>query len=199
MVERFGELCERAEPAASSWCWSSCRSSPIGTLADAVGVVEEVGHPNGAVLVDTLHLARSGGIAGRTRGVSPRLLPYLQVADAPAEPPARRGELRDEALHGRLLPGEGALPLDAALAAVPGVPLSLELRSATLMTRFPDPLERAVAGLAAAGDLIPGALHERANELQQYGAFFGTQRRSAHWCPGEIASVEHLHESMVHQ
>ena len=48
-----------------------------------------------------------------------RLLPYLQVADAPADTPGDRASLRDEALHGRLLPGEGVLPLDAVLAAVP--------------------------------------------------------------------------------
>ena len=37
------------------------------------------------------------------------------------------------------------------------------------------------------------------SELHQYGAFFGAKRRSAHWCPGEIESVEHPHKSMVHQ
>ncbi len=80
--------------------------------------------------------------------------PYLQIADAPAESPGDRASLRDEALHGRLLPGEGTLPLDAVLTAVPGVPLSLELRSATLMTRFPDPLERARAVLTATEQLL---------------------------------------------
>jgi hypothetical protein len=37
------------------------------------------------------------------------------------------------------------------------------------------------------------------SELQDYGAFFAVQRRSAHWC----AMVEQMrspsHESMVHQ
>ena len=37
------------------------------------------------------------------------------------------------------------------------------------------------------------------SELQHHGAFFGAQRRSAHWCPVEIDPVEHVHESMVHQ
>jgi len=118
----------------------------VGTLADAVAAVTEADRPNGAVLVDTLHLARSGGSPGDLTGVPTGLLPYLQIADAPAEPPGtERAALRDEALHGRLLPGEGALPLAAALAAVPDVPLSLELRSAALMAEFPDPKERARA------------------------------------------------------
>ncbi len=75
-----------------------------------------------------------------------RLLPYLQVADAPPRhPDPSVARLRDEALHGRLLPGEGELPLEAALAAVPDVPLSVELRSAALMAQYPDPVDRARA------------------------------------------------------
>ena len=86
--------------------------------------------------------------------VPARLLPYLQLADAAAEMPGDRASLREEALHGRLLPGDGTLPLGAVLAAVPGVPLSLELRSSALMTRFRDPLERARAVLAATAQLL---------------------------------------------
>jgi hypothetical protein len=54
-----------------------------------------------------------------------------------------------EALHGRLLPGEGELPLDRLLAAVPEVPISFEVRSAWLRDTFPDPVERARAVLAS--------------------------------------------------
>ena len=63
-----------------------------------------------------------------SRTIRPSLLPYLQIADAPARPPDP-AHLREEALHGRLLPGEGDLPLAETLAAVPSVPLSVELRS----------------------------------------------------------------------
>jgi sugar phosphate isomerase/epimerase len=155
VVERFGELCARAAPADVVVVLEFLPIFTVGTLADAVAIVEEVGMPNGAVLVDTLHLARSGGTPDELRSVAPRLLPYLQIADAPVDPPASSREaLRDEALHGRLQPGEGALPLDAVLAAVPDVPLSLELRSSHLMTTFPDPLARARAVLAATDALL---------------------------------------------
>ena len=144
VVQRFGELCERARPAASSSCSSSSRSSRSRTLADAVGVVEEVGQPNGAVLVDTLHLARSGDGPTTFAGV-PGAPAAVPAARRRAGRPAGRGRdaLRDEALHGRLLPGDGELPLGDVLAAVPGVPLSVELRSAALMERWPDAVERA--------------------------------------------------------
>ena len=155
VVQRFGELCERAASAGVVVVLEFLPIFTIGTLADACAVVTEVDQPNGAVLVDTLHLARSGGSPDDLRNVPAHLLPYLQVADAPAAPPATdRNALRDEALHGRLLPGEGALPLASVLAAVPGVPLSIELRSSALMTRFPDPTDRARAVRAACEPLL---------------------------------------------
>jgi sugar phosphate isomerase/epimerase len=125
----------------------------VGSLEAAVSIVEEADRPNSGVLVDTLHLSRSGGTPADLRNVPRQLIPYLQLADAPAEPPAR-DDLRDEALHGRMLPGAGALPLTEVLAAVPDVPVSLELRSRSLMSAYPDPTERARAVLAATRRLL---------------------------------------------
>ncbi|MET0579305.1 MAG: TIM barrel protein, partial [Ilumatobacteraceae bacterium] len=159
VVQRFGELCDRAAPGGVVVVLEFLPIFSVGTLADAVAVVTEAARPNGGVLVDTLHLARSGGSPDDLAVVPARLLPYLQVADAPTDPPARgREALRDEALHGRLLPGEGELPLGAALAAVPDVPLSLELRSSALMTRYPDPTERARVVRSACGRLLGEAV-----------------------------------------
>jgi sugar phosphate isomerase/epimerase len=155
VVERFGSLCGRAAATNVKLVLEFLPIFTIGTLAAAVGVVTEVGHPSGAVLVDTLHLARSGGSPDELADVPSGLLPYLQLADAPADPPSRDWrDLRDEALHGRLLPGDGALPLAATLAAVPDVPISVELRSAALMAAYPDPTERARAVFAATARLV---------------------------------------------
>lgn len=122
----------------------------IGSLATAIHVVHDVAAPNLGVLVDTLHLARSGAGPADLARHDARLFPYMQLADAPAVPadPSLAG-LRDEALHGRLLPGHGALPLRGVLAALPGVPVSIELRSRVLTEQFPDPVERARAVLSA--------------------------------------------------
>jgi sugar phosphate isomerase/epimerase len=158
VVDRFGELCRRAAPAGVVMVLEFLPIFTVGTLAAAVGVVEEVAEPNGAVLVDTLHLARSGGSPDDLRSVPARLLPYLQIADALPEPLGQdRDALRDEALHGRLLPGDGALPLESILVAVPDVPLSVELRSAALILAHPDPTDRARAVLAATTRLVEAA------------------------------------------
>jgi sugar phosphate isomerase/epimerase len=150
-IERFGALCDRAAPAGVTVVLEFLPIMAVRTLGEALSLVADAGRPNGAVLVDTLHLARSGGVPSDLGAVDPSLLPYLQVADAPSSPPdpSMQG-LVEEALHGRCLPGEGALPIAEVLAAVPGVPLSFELRSRRLREEHPDPRERASAVLAAA-------------------------------------------------
>jgi sugar phosphate isomerase/epimerase len=150
VVDRFGELCDRAAPAGVTIVLEFLPIFTIATLHDAVAVVQEANRPNGGVLVDTLHLARSGGGVEDIATVPRSLFPYVQLADATARPDdPSPASLREEALHGRLLPGEGALPLAATLAAIPSVPISVELRSRPLMERYPDPTERAKAVLAA--------------------------------------------------
>jgi sugar phosphate isomerase/epimerase len=154
VAERFGALCDRGLDAGTIVVLEFLPIFPVGSLAVAARIVEQAARPNGAVLVDTLHLARSGGRPSDLGGVPRRLLPYLQVADAPRESPSTTEALREEALHARLLPGDGGLPLAQTLAEVPGVPLSFELRSRDLMTSYPDPLDRARAVRAAGERLV---------------------------------------------
>jgi sugar phosphate isomerase/epimerase len=117
----------------------------VRTLPEALAIVMAADRPNGGILVDALHLARSGGQPDDLADVPPALLPYLQLADAPTDAP---DDLYEEAVHGRLLPGDGQLPLAALLAAVPGVPVSLELRSRALRDAY-EPQRRAEVVLAA--------------------------------------------------
>lgn len=153
-VDRFGRVCDLAAAAGMTVVLEFLPVFAVRTLADAVAVIRAAGRPNSGVLVDTLHLARSGGHPTDLADLPAPLLPYLQVADAPAAGPADVAGLLDEALHGRLLPGEGALPIGGTLAAVPGVPLSLEIRSRALRDGWPDPVERARRVLLAATALL---------------------------------------------
>ncbi len=94
----------------------------IATLGEALRVIEEIGAANVGVLVDTLHLDRSGGSPDDLADCDRARFPYLQLADAGDRRPTTPAELREEALHGRLLPGDGVLPLARTLAALPGIP-----------------------------------------------------------------------------
>ena len=150
VAERFAELCRRAAPAGMKLVLEFLPIFGIRTLDDALAAVRAAAETNSGVLVDSLHLARSGGSVDEVAAQPSGTFPYLQVADAPADPPdPSLPGLLDEAINGRSLPGQGGLPLDKLVEAVPGVPLSAELRSAKLFADYPDPLERARAVLAA--------------------------------------------------
>jgi sugar phosphate isomerase/epimerase len=154
VADRLAELCDRAAAAETRVNLEFLPIFSIGSLELALQTIYEIDRPNGGVLVDTLHLARSGGEPADLVAVPSARLPYLQIADAPWVGPDTSDGLRDEALHGRQLPGAGQLPLAEVLRAVPGVPLSFEIRSSELMARYPDPLERARAVLAAGRALL---------------------------------------------
>jgi hypothetical protein len=145
VVERFGRACDVARDADPDLVvvYEFLPAFPIGTLGQAIRIVEEAGRGNGAVLVDNLHLARSGAVPADLRAHHPHRFPYLQIADAPALEPIGHEAMLEEARHGRLWPGEGALPVEELLAAVPGVPLSFEVRSRAARSAFADAPSRA--------------------------------------------------------
>lgn len=154
VVDRLGRLAQRASGSEVALVLEFLPIFSVATLSDACSVVAEVGEANVGVLIDTLHLDRSGGSPSDLDALEPTWLPYLQVADAGPVAPVTPEALREEALHGRLLPGEGVLPIGDVLAAVPGVPLSIELRSRALNERFDDPVARARAVREACVDLL---------------------------------------------
>jgi sugar phosphate isomerase/epimerase len=128
-LERFGELCDRAAEYGLHVCLEFAIYTGVRTLAHAAHVVARSKRSNASVLIDALHFSRSGGIPAHVRSVDPSLFRYAQICDAgpdmprPDDTPA----LVREARTGRLLPGEGVLPLAELVAALPdGVPLAIE-------------------------------------------------------------------------
>ncbi|MFM8531939.1 MAG: sugar phosphate isomerase/epimerase family protein [Ilumatobacteraceae bacterium] len=142
-ADRFAELCSVAAPLGVRLACEFLPAFPLSNLAIAEAIVQNHDPEVAGILVDNLHLSRSGGVPADLARVDPRRFPYLQVADAPAELPSDFRELAREAMHGRSVPGDGALPIDELLAAVPAVPLSFEVRSRALRDGWPDPVERA--------------------------------------------------------
>jgi sugar phosphate isomerase/epimerase len=108
----------------------------------AAEIVATANVTNGGVLIDNLHLSRSGSSVEEVSGMPRELFPYLQICDASSTRPTDFGGLFDEALNGRLCPGEGSLPIGELLQVIPNVPLSFEVRSKFLRD-ITDPVERA--------------------------------------------------------
>jgi sugar phosphate isomerase/epimerase len=119
----------------------------VRSLEDACDLLTEVAPANGGVLVDALHLSRSGGSPADIARYDPALFSYYHLCDAPAEPPPPEG-LRAEARGGRLYPGEGELWLPEFVAAFPpGTPAAIEAPSSRHAAATP--VERArLAGAA---------------------------------------------------
>jgi sugar phosphate isomerase/epimerase len=150
VAARLATLAGRVEGSAVTLVLEFLPALGVRTFAQANAIVDQVAHPGVGVLVDALHLARAGETPEVLRAAPSGRLPYLQLCDAGAPPDdlSPMGLIR-EALHGRLLPGEGQLPLDDVLDALPAVPISFEVRSAWLRDTFPDPVARARAVFAS--------------------------------------------------
>lgn len=94
-------------------------STQIRSLGDAVALRAQAGEPNVSLVVDALHLTRSGGCAAdvaASRGVPLRL---LQLCDAPLAAPEDPADRLREARDLRLVPGTGEIDLVSLIRAMP--------------------------------------------------------------------------------
>ncbi len=144
-AERFAALCDRAAPAGIRVCLEFMRFTRVRMLADALEVIALADQPNAGILVDLLHVVRSGTTLDEIAAVDPALFPYAQWCDGPAEPRGWQDpDIIVDATDDRSVPGQGALPaaqFETLFAA--DVPFSLEVRSKALRDGFPDPTDRA--------------------------------------------------------
>ncbi|MCL2394900.1 MAG: sugar phosphate isomerase/epimerase [Acidimicrobiaceae bacterium] len=107
--------------------------SAAQSFSDARWMLASAGPLRGGIILDTLHLARSGGDPDQLP-LEGDWLAFLQLCDAGAPPaPEQR---RPEALTDRLSPGQGTLPLRRLLARLdPGPVVSVEAPCASLRGR----------------------------------------------------------------
>lgn len=100
---------------------------PLSTLEDALRVMQRADARNVGLLIDALHLDRSGATVNDIKALPPNSVAVIQLCDAPRARP-RFEDLPSEARERRLHPGEGGLPLEALLDVLEdGLPLSLEV------------------------------------------------------------------------
>ena len=149
LAELLHRLCELGRPYGVRMHLEPSPWTGIPTLAAAVAVIEAADAPDARLMIDTLHVDRSGGTAADLRGIPRRLIDYVQVCDAVGARPADFETMIHQARNERALPGEGTLDLAGMLKALPtGLPLSLEAPVASLAARL-TPLARARRARAA--------------------------------------------------
>ncbi|WFU26954.1 sugar phosphate isomerase/epimerase [Bradyrhizobium sp. CB1717] len=136
LTAHFAELCDLAQQFGLRVDLEFMRWRAIGSLPQAEALVCEAGRANGSILVDALHLHRSGGKPDDLIPIPAHHLRAAQICDAVAQMPVGDAAIIAEAREGRLPPGEGALPLGELLDVLPAdASLSVEMPLPALAVR----------------------------------------------------------------
>ena len=152
LAANFSKLCEACHERGLRVMLEFIPYSEVGTLAQAHHLLTQTAPANAGLLVDALHLSRSGGNPAELAAYKPALFSYMHLCDAPAQPPPRES-FRAEARGGRLYPGEGELWLSDFVAAFSvGTPVAIEAPAARHAGL--SPLERAKLAGAACRRLL---------------------------------------------
>jgi sugar phosphate isomerase/epimerase len=126
-ADAVGGVCRRAAPLGIRICLEFIPDSGLPDLPFAQAVVEACGEPNASVLLDVFHLDRSGGTVDDIRRLPPNAIAGIQLSDRRRPPPGTAYV----PLSGRLLPGDGELPLrelvEAALQNSPDATIDIEV------------------------------------------------------------------------
>lgn len=128
----FARVCEALLPLGMTADFEFMPWTEVRDLAAASRIVGAAAQPNGGILVDALHFARSGAQPAELDAVPPQCLHYAQICDGPAAAPPTRDGLIHAARCERLLPGEGGLDLIGLFRRLPAdLPVCIETPSET--------------------------------------------------------------------
>lgn len=127
LVDGVGQLSKLADKYAMSIAIEFAVYTGVKTIEQAFQVADATGCANTGILVDALHLYRSGGTYESILAIPPERIFLAQLCDGPLRAPAM-DRIPHEARHDRLDAGEGELPLIQFVNAIPsGVPLEVEV------------------------------------------------------------------------
>jgi sugar phosphate isomerase/epimerase len=155
----FDQLATLAELAAQRHIETMIepvRGLTIGDLPTALTALEHIARPDVRLLIDTMHLVRSGSGADDLRNVEPRLIGYAQLSDTTLNP--RSDHYAEEAMFERMVPGQGELPLHEILTALPrDSMIGLEVPQRSLALSGVHPADRLRPCVEAARALVTAA------------------------------------------
>lgn len=128
----------------------------VADLPTAVAAVRHVGRSNTRLLIDTMHLVRSGSGAADLAALGPGMIGYVQVCDVPLV--CNYADYVEEAKYERMVPGTGELPLlDILKVLPPHLAIGLEVPQRGLARSGVAPHERLGGCVAAARSLLARA------------------------------------------
>jgi sugar phosphate isomerase/epimerase len=157
LTDLFAQFCRAAAPYGLTADLEFMPWTAVKNAKAALRVVTSAGEPNGRILVDALHVARSATSFDDIARLPRRLLSYAQLCDAPATVPATDEELIHTARCARLLPGDGGIDLSALTRALPSnLPISVEIPNDEWLAKL-GAKEWARRALAAARRIVEGS------------------------------------------
>ncbi len=106
-IDCLGPLAGRAQAHGVALTLEFLPESSIPDLATAARIVSAIGAPNLGLMFDAWHFARTGGTVEQLAALPKGLITAVQISDR--VPPAAGATYTP--MFGRLLPGEGVLPL----------------------------------------------------------------------------------------
>ncbi|MFV8315601.1 sugar phosphate isomerase/epimerase family protein [Mycobacterium sp. 23] len=140
----FDEFAVLAELAAQRGITTVVEPVPglaVSDVPTALAAVRHVGRPDFRLLIDTMHVSRSGSTPADLAAIDPKNIGYVQLNDSTRRP--RSSEYMEEAMYERLAPGDGELPLRDIIRALPtDLVFELEVPQRSLALAGVSPVDR---------------------------------------------------------
>jgi sugar phosphate isomerase/epimerase len=152
-LDQFAALTELAAQRNIGTVVEPVPGLTIGDVGAALAAKRYVGRSEFRLLIDTMHLVRSGSGAAELAAVDPDHIGYAQLNDTTLRP--RIDNYMEEAMFERMVPGEGELPLHDLLSALPGdAVLEIEVPRRSLALAGVSPIDRMRPCVVAARRLL---------------------------------------------
>lgn len=133
-TDQVGKIADMAKKYGLNYNVEFLPWAGVRNLQEAITLVDSVGTDNLYVMVDTLHAGRAGVTGAELARTDPKYFHFIHLCDGPAGPDGDPvlANINDElmlftAREGRLYPGEGVMDIAGMVAAMPEIPLSIEL------------------------------------------------------------------------
>jgi sugar phosphate isomerase/epimerase len=159
--DRFARLCDMANALGIFVSLEFPHWTETGNLTEAARVVRAVQKSNAGILIDMLHMARSGSSVEELAKLPREWFRFAHVCDAEARCPDTMDGMIRTARDERAFPGEGTIDVKGILAAMPSdIPYSLEIPRQVL-TMAVGPYEVARLAVRASRAYLDGDVWQR--------------------------------------
>jgi sugar phosphate isomerase/epimerase len=140
-LDQFAALTELAAQRDIATVVEPVPGLTIADVSSALAAKQYVGRGEFRLLIDTMHLVRSGSGATDLAAVGADQIGYAQLNDTTLRPGA--DNYMEEAMFERMVPGEGELPLHDLVSALPGdIVLEIEVPRRSLALAGVSPIDR---------------------------------------------------------